>query len=179
MPGWGVGLITSTSLQLSMGVSEEATDIISQDRPIKWEMLWLDSVVLKWHHTQHVLALPPGNTTCYSSHAGPGKESRVKERPQDKERGWLAACPAMLPCAGILGGSPPAAGPVLSSQKRDIFSAVLSLQRHHGQSSCHCVQPDHVMSHAPLSLTSVVLHMDVVNVLAVLLLHGVGHPAAL
>lgn len=35
------------------------------------------------------------------------------------------------------------------------------------------------MSQAPLSLTSVVLHVDVVNVPAVLLLHGVGHPAAL
>lgn len=87
----------------------------------------------------------------------------------------------MLPCAGILGGSPPAAGPVLPPQKRDIFSIVLSLQRPHGQSSRHCVQPrpDHVMSWAPLSLTSVVLHMDVVNVYAVLLLHGVGHPATL
>lgn len=35
------------------------------------------------------------------------------------------------------------------------------------------------MSQALLSLTSVVLHVDVVNVLAVLQLHGVGHPAAL
>lgn len=75
------GGVTSTALQLSVGVSEEAIDTISQDHPIKWEMLWLDGVVLKWHHTQHMLEPPPGNATCYSSHAGPGKESRVKERP--------------------------------------------------------------------------------------------------